>query len=515
MVALGLLVIPRLVRWVVRGGSTELLVVVCMGVCFGLALAAESLGYSVALGAFFAGMLVAESGEGKRVEHLASPLRDTFAAIFFVAIGMTVDPRVAYEHLDISLLAFAVVLVTQLLAVTIAGLLSGIGLRVSLTSGLALGQVGEFGFILSAIGAEAGLVPESLAPVVVTVAVLTAFTTPLMLRLADPLARMVDHLMPQKMQNVLGLYEGWIERFREERTPGRRSPLKRIGWIVALEGLVASGVVISAAIAADWLEDLARTRLGLEAPWDRWAVLGGAALAAAIPGLAFVRAARALGVGVGDRVFGPKDGSASRPRKLLEVGIQLTVLLGVGIPCAVVALPFDGGAVAIALTVFVLLTAVVLWRTAGRAAPEVRTNAERLVDLLARQTTAGAADSHSDGLLGLDRARGVALGPESYAVGKTLADLDLRAETGATVVALRSADETHRLPTGQEPLQAGDVLALAGTTEAIERGRLLLLSGYSEPMVAGDADEGDTVSDAAASRASGRSSSTPRDVNAT
>ena len=532
MVALGLLVIPRLVRSVARSGSAELMVVVCMGVCFGLALAAEQLGYSVALGAFFAGMLVAESGQGKRVEHLASPLRDTFAAIFFVAIGMTVDPRVALAHLDTSLLVFAVVVVVQFVAVALAGVLSGIGLRVSLTSGLALGQVGEFGFILSAIGIEAGLAPAGLGPIVVTVAVLTAFTTPLALRMADPIVRAVDHVMPRKVQDVLGLYEGWLERFRSERPAGERSILRRTGWIVALEGLAATGILVTTALALEPLRATVARQLGLAAPWDRRVVILGGILAATIPGIAFVRAARALGVRVADRVFGAGARSGGlRPRKLLEVAVQLTVLLVVGIPCAVISLPFAGGWVAVALAAVVALTALALWRTAGRTAPEVRTNAELLVDLLARQTTAGAADSHAEGILGLDRARGVQLGPESYAVGQTLADLDLRAETGATVVAIRDADEAHRLPSGREPLQAGYVLALAGTKAAIDRGRELLLHGTrfqsgededddgEDPLAAGSStlgfppggDAGGTAGDGG----SGRSSSTPRDVKAT
>lgn len=152
----------------------------------------------------------------------------------------------------------------------------------------------------------------------------------------------------------------------------------------------------------------------------------------------------------------------------------------VGIPCAVIALPFAGGWLALALAVLALGTFGMLWRTAGQVAPQVQSSAERLVDLLSRQTAAqsgGATASRSDGILGVELAQGVALDESSHAVGKTLAELDLRAITGATVVAIRNADDDHRLPTGHEPLAVGDILALAGTAAAIDHARTVLLHG--------------------------------------
>jgi len=340
----GLLVVPRLVRFVVGLQSVELLVVVCMGLCFGLALAAEAAGFSVALGAFFAGTLVAESGKGETVEHLASPLRDTFAAIFFVAIGMTVDPRVAFTHLGTSLLVFVAVVVAQLVAVGLSGVLSGNGARRSVTAGLSLGQVGEFGFILSAIGINAGLAPPELGPIVVTVAVLTAFSTPLALRSADGVVRALDHALPQKLQDVSSLYEQWLEAFRARETP-ERSPITRAAWIAALDGIAATGVVVAAASFRGPLAALVRERLGVEPPWDAVTLWSATIALALLPTVAFVRAARSLGVHTAERIFGPlaAQPKSGRPRRLLEVAIQLLVVLAVGIPCAVIALPFAGG----------------------------------------------------------------------------------------------------------------------------------------------------------------------------
>ncbi len=404
---------------------------------------------------------------------------------------MTVDPRVAIAHLGTSLLVFVAVVVAQLVAVSVAGVLSGNGPRLSVTAGLSLGQVGEFGFILSAIGINAGLAPPELGPIVVTVAVLTAFSTPLAVRAADGMVRAIDHALPRPLQNVSSLYEQWLETFRSRRPPERKSPVVRAASIAALDGLAATALVVAAASFREELQTLARAQLAVEPPWDTTVVWAATSLVALLPAIAFVAAARSLGFHTAKRVFGPRPAGPrrGRPRRLLEVAIQLLVVLVVGIPCAVIALPFAGGGLALAIGILALGTFAMLWRTAGKVAPQVQFSAERLVDLLSRQRafeSGGATSSKSDGILGLEVAHGVALDDASYAVGKTLAELDLRAVTGATVVAIRSADDEHRLPTGQEPLRVGDVLALAGTAASIAQARTLLLQG---PTTGGTDDQ--------------------------
>ncbi|MCA9715698.1 MAG: cation:proton antiporter, partial [Myxococcales bacterium] len=147
VVLLGLFLVPRVARrvWAIR--SPEVSTVFALGLCFSAAVGMQQLGYSPALGAFLAGMLVAESGLGARYEHLVAPLRDVFAAVFFVSVGMSVDPRLAFEQLGASLAVAGTVFALQWLLVTSAGLLSGLGLRRAGHAGFALGQIGEFGFI--------------------------------------------------------------------------------------------------------------------------------------------------------------------------------------------------------------------------------------------------------------------------------------------------------------------------------------------------------------------------------
>lgn len=147
LVGLGRLVVPRAVRWVADHARDEVLLVVAAGLCFGLAQLAVWAGFSVAMGAFVAGMLVCESGRRRKVEHLVHPLRDLFAAMFFVAVGMLVEPAVVLRDWPLVLLFTALVIVVNALSVTVGATLAGLPLALGVQAGLALGQVGEFGFI--------------------------------------------------------------------------------------------------------------------------------------------------------------------------------------------------------------------------------------------------------------------------------------------------------------------------------------------------------------------------------
>src|SRR5689334_10059621 len=139
----GMLIVPRLMRAVVRLRSAETTVVAAVGLSFAFALLARWQHYSVALGAFLAGALVAESGAAKIIEHRIEPVRDVFAAVFFVSVGMMIDPHQVWAHLPEVLVLTAVVVVGKLIGVSVGTFLTGYGVRTSVQAGLSLGQIGE------------------------------------------------------------------------------------------------------------------------------------------------------------------------------------------------------------------------------------------------------------------------------------------------------------------------------------------------------------------------------------
>ncbi len=143
--------------------------VASVGICFAAALLALAFGYSVALGAFIAGSLVAESGEEKTIEHLVQPVRDMFAAIFFVAVGMMIDPGLIAEHWVAVVVFSIVVIVGKIVAVSIGAFLAGYGTRTSVQTGMSLAQIGEFSFIIAGVGLATGATRGFLYPVAVAV----------------------------------------------------------------------------------------------------------------------------------------------------------------------------------------------------------------------------------------------------------------------------------------------------------------------------------------------------------
>lgn len=481
----GLLLVPRAMRAVVRIGSSELLVVCSVALCFGLAELAEAIGYSVALGAFVAGILTAESGRAHDVELQVAPLRDVFSAIFFVSIGMTVDPLLAWQHLPITLLVFVVVVAGQALSVTVAGTLSGNGLRASITAGLALGQIGEFAFILAGIGAGASVVRPELRAILVTVAVLTAFTTPLLLRLSPRVVEAVDKLLPVRLRRLIDLQEDWVGRLRLSPRSGKgqlqwAKPLKRF----VLDAAVALGLVALTArggpSAAQWLAT--RSGVGVAAIH--------ALLAAMALGLFFIllvaaiKNALALGTLLAGAAF-PTETEESVgvqvSRRTLRAVLLLVMTLGFGLPAIAVLRPILGSAVGGAtLAVLVLAIGAYLWRTANALDAQFESGVEQLAGLLARQAGERPDDKplHDPTLVpGLDHAKTIALSPKAFAIGKTLVEIHLRALTSATVVAIRRTEGTVELPSGREPLGAGDVLAVVGNEDALVRARSLLEKG--------------------------------------
>ncbi|HTO95989.1 MAG TPA: cation:proton antiporter, partial [Myxococcales bacterium] len=169
VITLGMLIVPRLVRAVLKLDRPETTAVACIGICFAFALLAWRLGYPVALGAFISGSLVAESGEGVRIEHLLQPVRDVFAAVFFVSVGMLIDPALVRANWLPILALSAVVIGGKLVGVSLPAFFTGNGVRNSIAAGMSLSQIGEFSFLIVGLGVSLGAAGGFLYPVAVSV----------------------------------------------------------------------------------------------------------------------------------------------------------------------------------------------------------------------------------------------------------------------------------------------------------------------------------------------------------
>ena len=480
-VVVGLMIIPRLIREADHKRSAEVVLVAAIGVCFGLALLAKHLGYSVALGAFIAGSLVSESGLRTKIEHMVEPIRDVFAALFFVSIGMLVDPHAIAAEWAMILAATAVVLFGHTLFATLGSLLAGRPVQVAIRSGMSLAQIGEFGFILVGIGVGAGIVSDSLLAIAVGVAVITTFLTPVMIASSERLGLWVEARLPRRVQTLTALYATWFESLGgvgQDRSPNRQ----RIAMLV-MNLVVVSAVIVTFAVTRRTLAHAISAYLGVTL-----GVAGAIALAAAVAialpfGLGMARNVHRLGVALANSAM-PRQAPggvdlADAPRRAFIVALELGFALAVSLPLIALTQPFLPLYLGLApLALVMAALGISLWRRAANLQAHYRAGAELVLEVLDRQRRGDQRPERpplSDVLPGLGPLVSLALEPGSPAVDRTLADINLRAKTGATVVAIqRASGEGIGTPTGQETLQTGDLLTLTGSTDALDRARRML-----------------------------------------
>jgi len=483
----GLLVVPRAIRWVAKVTNAETLLVVCVALCFGMATMADAAGYSVALGSFLAGMLVAESGESHAVDTVISPLRDIFAAIFFISVGTLLDPRLVAEHWILVVVLSVLVIVGKTLGVTLGAFLAGNGLKSSLRAGMSLAQIGEFAFIIAGLGAATGATGEFLLPVVVAVSCLTAITTPAMVRASGRVADRLAHRLPRPVLTAVTFYEAWIETLRG-RTPSlaegastrRRLRLLTLDVVLLVLIIIGHGLFGAELVRALSGSD---PQTVLTVDWGLRVVVIASCVFLVI---AILLQAHHLGKNLAARVVPASLGTgpdlSQQPRRVLLRIIEVAIALGLGLPLVAILspfLPFSSGAIALALLIIGLIVGI--WRSLGNFQGHVRAGTQVVVELLARRNDHSSTedDGHtldevSTLLPGFPGMQAVELGPESPGVGETLSSLDLRAQTGATVMAIYRADGGVVLPSADEVLRVGDRLALAGAERAVRAAKVLL-----------------------------------------
>jgi CPA2 family monovalent cation:H+ antiporter-2 len=484
LLVVGLLVVPRLMRMVVRVGRPETIVIASVGVCFAFALLAERLGYSVALGAFVAGALVAESGEGATIEPLVAPVRDVFAAVFFVAVGMQLDPHIVLENAGPIAVLTIVVVLGKLIGVALGAFLAGTGVRVAIQAGLSLAQIGEFSFIIAGVGTAVGAVRPFLYPDAIAVSAITTLFTPWLIRVAGPVASFVDARLPPALQTYASLYGSWIQRLRLPSNGGT-SGVRRAAGLLLVDVSIVAALFIGAASALPTLLPNVTGRLSISPQLGRAAILATATLLA----LPFVggalRMARVLGAALAAEAL-PMQASgtgvdlADAPRRGLVLGLQLTILALLGVPLVAAMQPFVPLAfVLVVLGAVGVIVSIRLWKTATNLQAHARAGAQVITELLAAEARSGESAAQALGAAlhlvpGLGEPQIVELGPDAPAVGRTLRAMNLRGRTGASVVALRRASGEASVPTGDELLAAGDAVVLAGASDAVRAAEALL-----------------------------------------
>jgi monovalent cation:H+ antiporter-2, CPA2 family len=488
LVSIGLLLVPRTVRAVNRLGRPETTLVASVGFCFAVSLLAQELGYSVALGAFIAGSLIAESGEEKPIEHLVQPVRDMFAAIFFVSVGVLIDPALIAEHWLAVLVLTLIVVVGKVLGVSLGAFLTGSNVRTSVRAGMSLAQIGEFSFIIAGLGLSLKATGHFLYPVAVAVSAITTLTTPWLIKASGPVANFIDRAMPRPLQTFVALYGSWVEQLSSSpREATLRAQVRRLARMLLIDLGLLAVVAFGASFGVERLSGLFERKFEISATVARVAIVV-AAVALALPlSVGVVRVAHRLGVTIAQAALpAPAAGSvdlAAAPRHALIATLQLAVLLLAGLPLLAVTQPIFGGVYgAMFFGLSLAALGVAFWRGATNLHGHVRAGAETIVEAIVTQSRKGTPSMMPPDPLsqvhkvlpGIGEPVLFRLTKQSAAVGKSLAQLNLRGITGATVLVITRGGRGLLIPTPEEVLKVGDILALAGSHAAIDEAKALL-----------------------------------------
>ena len=255
--AMGIYLIPLILRKIRGLISDETLLVVSLGLCFMMVVIAAKTGFSAAFGAFIMGSVLAETLEAEHIERLVKPVKDLFGAIFFVSVGMMVDPAMIGKYWLPILVITLTVIIGQATFATIGVLLSGQRLRTALQCGFSLTQIGEFAFIIASLGVALGVTSNFLYPIVVAVSVITIFLTPYMIRLAEPAYNTLYNALPQKARDFMDSYAAAAEEPVAAKDSAWKIYLGGIGKTLALNGIVsiaicAIGFSVLLPLVQDW-----------------------------------------------------------------------------------------------------------------------------------------------------------------------------------------------------------------------------------------------------------------------
>ncbi len=246
--AVGILLVPRLLNLVAKFHRKEMLLVTVLGLCFGFCLLVMKMEYSVALGAFLVGAMMAESRHIHTIEKLIEPVKDMFIAIFFVTIGLLLDPSVMLKYaLPITLISVAVI-VGKVVSCSMGTFITGHDGQTSVRVGMGKAQIGEFSFIIASLGLTLNVTSDFLYPIVVAVSVLTTLFTPYLIKGSDPLSQLIGDRIPSPIKNVFVQYSEWLGQIRSDNQ--LRADIKPFVRRITFHVFVNACVVIALFLSA-------------------------------------------------------------------------------------------------------------------------------------------------------------------------------------------------------------------------------------------------------------------------
>lgn len=446
----GVYVLPSFLNRCRRFLNNETLLVVSMGLCLSMAVFSVMCGFSLALGAFVMGSILAGTSYAERIESVTMPVKDLFGSVFFISVGMMVQPDILARYWWPILLLSVVVIAGMILFGTFGMLVTGQPLKTAMESGFSLTQIGEFAFIIATLGMSLGVLNPEIYPIVVAVSVITTFTTPYFIKMADPAYALVERHLPAKYHFLLRRYT--TEASQSAGNENRRewaAMLKRHLWRILLYSVVLVAISL---VSSTYLRPI----LGEIMPsWSRLlttvitlTVMSPFLLALLLPPTA-------------DGHSQSKANTRSRvPRVVLAV---LRMIIALGFIVHVISASYSlRSAALIGLGVFVLLI-LLLNRRLNRSLRHIET--KFLDNLNERELRRSGKNNNIVSDLHLAYMH---VGYACPFVGERLKESNLRGNYGVDLVSIQRGGSTITIPSGDTRLFPGDTVGVIGTDEQIE-----------------------------------------------
>ena len=457
---IGVFVLPIFLKKSQRWMSGETILIVSVGLCFALVALAAKVGYSSALGAFMMGSIMAETTHAETIERVVAPVKDLFGAIFFVSVGMLVDPAIIVAYWPAVCVITLTIIFGQMIFGTLSFVLSGESLRTAMQCGFSLTQIGEFAFIIASMGISLGVMSDFLYPVVVAVSVVTTFLTPYMIKAALPAYSMLARLIPERALN----------RLDSRGSAGNES---RSEWHTLLHALAMQTIIYFTLSVA-----VATLSLGAFVPLLR-AVLGlyaGSALALLLTLALLSPLLRAI---VMRKNHSLEWQSITKRGRIPRMWLRLTLVIRAALATAVVwyvvhlISPFGGNLRHVVHAALALLSVMlcvwsrwVKWCSIRLERRFVENLRMREVSASRRSATPGYAGrllSHNMHLAHVTLPAGSAMG------GQTLEHLALGRRYGIHVAAIVRGSLRLNIPDGSTKLFPGDTIEAIGDDQSLGR----------------------------------------------
>ena len=441
----GVYVLPSLLGAIRRFLNSETLLVVSMGLCLGMAVFSVYCGFSLALGAFVMGSILAGTSYAERIEYVVTPVKDLFGSVFFISVGMMVQPDILVHYWVPILLLSAVVIVGMIVFGSAGMLITGQSLKVAIQSGFSLTQIGEFAFIIATLGMSLGELDSSLYPIVVAVSVITTFTTPYFIKMSGPAYEWMERHLPARLNFLITRYQKASDRNNAAGRPWGRMLKRYLGRTTVYSILCIAIIVLAVHYLSPWMATWAGA-------WSApaWVLITIVALS---PFLI------ALVIPVSDTMPGG-EATPVVPRIVLTV---LREILALAMIFYVIRYCYSTQVGLCVLLAFVILAALFF---SGRLRDYMSRMEGKFMDNLNERELRRSGKKNAV-VHDLHEAY-IHIGTGSDFAGARLMDSNLRARFGINVVGIQRGARYIPVPGGRTRIYPGDVLCIIGTDEQIE-----------------------------------------------